>query len=661
MKRRGEIVRLAGNAALVIGLAGTIALLVIGVFGEALVPHDPNAQQWLFVSVDAKGQQVLRFAPTTPDADHLLGTDQLGRDQFSRLLAGARITLTTVLAAVMVRLVVGVGLGLIAGWYGGLLERGARILVGAFAAVPQLLLAILFILVLRSYGFAGFIAAVALVGWPEIEQFAHAEVARVRVAPFVEAARAIGSRGPSLLRRHLLRVLAPQLLSVAALESGAVLLLLAELGLVGLFVAGAVYYVDDAGLPVLPLRDRAPEWAQMLAGIQFYVPQEQLVVLIPAVFVVLAVVVFTLLAEGLRSASDPYGSHTLLPRTFGRIGAAVAVVFLASAVGLLGLNVRPAAMSFEEGRALARGSADRTWPGSEYVAAVVRFSSQAHGMERPEKLTYYFRDRGGGILRVSFLDGDRLKQEVRPNESEDELDFTTLRPLPDIAPDYGRVLAKADGSGGAAWRLRAPTYFVRAILSWSNVARSLTPGRAASGEQSGPFEVPTVSVTYGTLAQSVTLAFCCYDPESAKFIVTRERIPQPFAVPAECRDLVTRFEPDERAGLVGYFVESPGLVIGTPLNLFFEGGNFLHVERAPTTPMLASAVNTTHPGAQARLAFAQAMGSGAYAATLDFNAPGCWHVRIAAETAAIDLVIYAYPEGCRPHDPRIPTRPCEPP
>ena len=84
----------------------------------------------------------------------------------------------------------------------------------------------------------------------------------------------------------------------------------------------------------------------------------------------------------------------------------------------------------EEGRVLAAETAEKTWPGSEFVAGVARYAASAHGVERPEKLTYYYRNAEDEVLRISFVDADRLKVEVRQYESEDEIDFTTVKAIP---------------------------------------------------------------------------------------------------------------------------------------------------------------------------------------------------------------------------------------
>jgi peptide/nickel transport system permease protein len=626
-----EIGRVARNPALVAGIIGSVAILVVGVVGEKLAPYDASAQQWAFPTQDASGYLSLRFPPTAPDAQHLLGTDQLGRDQLSRLLVGARTTLTVVLAVALARLGLGITLGLAAGWYGAALDRIVRAVTSSFAAIPQLILAILLVLVLRPYGIAGFIAALALVGWPEVCEFVRAEVTRARRAPFIEAGRALGARDRWLVRRHVVAALEPELLTLGALEFGGVLLLLAELGLIGLFIAGATFYVDDRGAVILPIRDRAPEWGQMLGGIQFYIAQTQLVLLFPAIFVAFAALSFGLLAEGVRAAGDPFSGVRLAPRAFGALTRTLAAATVVCAAGFLLVNVRPASMGIAEGRAVARETAQRMWPGSELVAAVVRYTSTAHGMERPEKLTYYFRDDRDQVLRISFQNGDRLAIEARPFETEDAIEFVDLRPIRTDVIEYEPVLRDADRGRGSAWRLNAPTYMVRVILTWPREE-----------------DAPMYAVTYGTLnvGQGSTIAVCCYDARTGEHRLDLARIPQPFAVPRDCA--TTRLVPSERDGVSAYWAAPQGLSFGTFLNVLYQGDNAVLVGRASEAPKVTVlSAPAAHAAGAESFHLEGAFGAVSHG-TLTLDASGCWTLRVVAGDEQQDAVIYVYPFDCRP-------------
>lgn len=462
---RSELGRLIGNPALVIGLFGFVTLLAMAVIGVQLAPYDPNAGASVMFRYLPDGNYTFKVPPTLPDDVNWFGTDQLGRDLFSRVLAGARLTLTVVLMATVVRLGIGLGLGLISGWYGGALIRITSVAASGVAAIPQLVLAVLLVLVLREYGPFGFIAALALVGWPEIAEFTRAEAQRVKASPFMEAASATGARGGRLIRNHLLPALGPQLLTVAALETGAVLLLLAELGLLGIFLAGSTILVGEYG-PVGFVAERAPEWGQMLGTIQVFAMTESLSTLIPALFIVLACAVLAMLAEGLRAASDPFGTHRLSPRAFKGLTRALAGALCFSAVGLFTISVPRGPLTMDEGLKLATTTAQRVWPGSVAVAGVARHESLTDDRTQPDRLTYYFRNRYSEVLRISYQNADRLAVEVRQYEMEDELDYRNLRPLDGTLVSYDVPIAEAEAAGGADFREHEGARRVRAIVTW---------------------------------------------------------------------------------------------------------------------------------------------------------------------------------------------------
>jgi peptide/nickel transport system permease protein len=655
VRTHGEVRRLLGNPGLVIGLLSVLALLFMGVFGLALAPSDPNAGASLIITEVPGGNDLIRFPPTYPDADHLFGTDQLGRDQWSRVLGGARLTLTIVLAATLVRLGLGFVIGLLTGWYGGPLAQVVRIIAAGVTAIPQLLLVIMLVLVTRPLGTAGFILSLALVGWPEIVEFVRTEVGRVRGQPFIEAARAVGSRDRRLVRGHLATALAPQLITVAALETGAVLLLLAELGVVGIFLGGATFLTGEFGESLFP-KARAPEWGQMLGTIQFYAFHEQLATLIPALFVVLASAAFVLLADGLLAASDPFGTHRVLPKTFAALSRAMAGALCLSAVAFLGYNVNPMPLTMEEGRVLAAATAEKTWPGSEFVAGVARYAASAHGVERPEKLTYYYRSAEGEVLRISFVDADRLKVEVRQYESEDEIDFTTVKALPAGPISYEAPLSRAEQSGGINYIRSRPNYLVRVALTWPSDR-----------------DAPLYAVNYGSAsgAQVNPLRICCFDAKTGATVDSgvAPRVDVMWPVPQDCHVSGAVFRQVERS--YGFFVDGTALSIGTnQAPTYYQGDNFLRLVGGQGTARLERAANTDDTSARAEIANVQPTGTGVLAvsfATLRLPVPGCWNLTIAVGGAALEYTVYAYPWDCRPQRgqfpplPGITPLPCSPP
>lgn len=496
-----ETRRVLANPPLVLGLLAVALLIGVGAFGESLAPYSPSSTSTLIWRTLPDGSRAFEVPPTLPSTDHLLGTDALGRDQWSRILAGAWLTLSIVVVATLVRLALGIGVGIAAGWYGGPFAAVVRVLSRGVAAVPQLVLAILLVLVTRPLGAVGFIGSLAVVGWPEIAELMGAEARRARGRQFMEAARSIGASEGRLVRSHLLPTLGPQLLTLGALETGAVLLLLAELGIVGLFIGQATFFTAQGlvggDYRTTPLMGRVAEWGAMLGAIHFYaISPQQLATLVPALFVALAAVSFTLLADGLRAASDPYGWRTLRPATFGVLSKAVVVVLCVSAAGFVGLHVSSSRLTMQQGIDEATAIAARTWPGSALVAAVARYVSP-RDFSQPERLTYYFRNERNDVLRVTFNDADRFSADVRPYESQDGLELEALRPLEGSFASYQGAASYANGHGGGELRAatRAPLY--RVVLTWP-------PGSAA----------PTYDVRIGNDLNPSLWRFCCFDARS---------------------------------------------------------------------------------------------------------------------------------------------------
>lgn len=444
-----EVVRALSNIPLVLGLTGVLAIAAIALFGAQLAPGDPQAQRVLIFYPGGR----FEAPPTPPDELFLLGTDPLGRDQVSRLLWGARLTLGATLLGLAGRAVLGLGVGVLAGWRRGHVDMALTWLTNAVAGFPQLMLALLIAVALREHGFFGFVVALAAVGWADVAQFVRGEVIRIRASAYVEAARAMGSGGPGILRTHVLRNLAPQLAGVFALEAGSVLLLLAELGFIGLFISGGAAYLTDSGGPILPIRDRAPEWGQMLAGARHYAFSHQYVAFIPGVIVVAAVFAFNLLGEGLRAASDPFGAKRLSPRALGALGRGLGALALVGVVGYGIVTVRSGEIGFADAMRQAREAAARVQPRAELIAGVVRFRASSHALERPDKLNFYFRTPGDRtILRVGFVDADPNAMEVKPFDAEDDLPFESYRPVGEAAVAWEDALRAAEERGGRGYR-----------------------------------------------------------------------------------------------------------------------------------------------------------------------------------------------------------------
>jgi len=232
------------------------------------------------------------------------------------------------------------------------------------------------------------------------------------------------------------------------------------------FISGGTFYVDDFNRPILPIRDRAPEWGQMLAGARQYAFNNQYVAFVPGLVVAGAVFAFNLLGEGIRSAGDPFSSLSLSPRALGALGRALAVLVLVSASTFGVVAARSQEISLDEGLRLAREAVARVAPGDELIAAVVRFRSDAHALARPQKMNFYFRPPGDKtILRVGFENADQNTMDVKQYDDEDGLAYDELRPLGEWTVPWTDALRVGEDHGGRALRLGGRAWVLRVVLS----------------------------------------------------------------------------------------------------------------------------------------------------------------------------------------------------
>jgi peptide/nickel transport system permease protein len=302
-RRRAWLRGTLGNLPFVIGALLMAALVGMVLFGPRLAPHSPYTTQGLLI-VDGE----LRVPPFAPDKIHPWGTDALGRDMMSLILAGAQQTLLLAALVVLARMGLGLLLGALAGW-----RRGSwidRLVLGAaetIAAFPALLLAMILILALGiRQGLRPFVIALAFVGWGEVMQFVRAEVMAIRPRPFIESAVAVGLRIPRIIVSHVLPNLAPALIAIAALEMGAVLMLLGELGFIGIFIGGGAFAELAVGEPPYHYSD-VPEWGALLSNIRHYARTYPWMGLYPALAFFVAILGFNLFGEGVRRMVESVG------------------------------------------------------------------------------------------------------------------------------------------------------------------------------------------------------------------------------------------------------------------------------------------------------------------------------------------------------------------
>lgn len=223
-----------------------------------------------------------------PGAPFHLGTDLLGRDLFSRILYGGRVSLLIGVGAELAAALVGIVVGLLAGYYGGRVDGLLMRLTDVVMAFPALVLGIGIIAVFQAPGLDKVILVLVLLGWTTIARVVRGEVLALKEREFVVAARALGARDAALVRRYLL----PNLM--------APLLVAATIGVAGNIVA-------EAGLSFLGLGAQPPtiSWGAMLAEGQAFLTTSPWVAVFPGLALMLAVLGVNLLGDGLRDVLDP--------------------------------------------------------------------------------------------------------------------------------------------------------------------------------------------------------------------------------------------------------------------------------------------------------------------------------------------------------------------
>jgi peptide/nickel transport system permease protein len=258
-----------------IGFAIVLVLILAALFAPWIGPANPSAQNL-----------ATRLQP--PSMQHWMGTDELGRDIFSRILFGARISLLVSICVVLGCGTMGLTLGLLAGYTGGAFDRVVnRLFINAFLSFPGVLLAIAFAAFFGP-GIGKVILALIITGWAGYARLARAQVLKVKESEYILAARSLGASPLRIMLRHLL----PNILQPVLIQ--------ATIGMAGAILAEAT--LSFLGLGVLaPI----PSWGAMLNDARSHLFDAPHMVVFPALAVMLAVLAFNLLGDAWRDWLDP--------------------------------------------------------------------------------------------------------------------------------------------------------------------------------------------------------------------------------------------------------------------------------------------------------------------------------------------------------------------
>jgi len=272
--KRRLLCQLVRDRTALLGLVIVMVLGALALLAPWIAPHDPTAQDVLD-----------RFA--LPSAAHPLGTDHLGRDEFSRLLYGGRVSLLTSLALGTGILLIGTAVGTLAGFAGGKVDGLVMRVVDVLLAFPNLLLVLVVVGALGP-GMANLAAAFLAAGWVSYARIVRGLVLAAKQQPYIEAARALGLGPLRVAVRHLLPNVVAPVVVLWTLRTGQLLLALAALSFLGLGV-----------------QPPTPEWGAMLNEARDALARAPRLMVYPGVLITVAALGFNLLGDGLRDVLDP--------------------------------------------------------------------------------------------------------------------------------------------------------------------------------------------------------------------------------------------------------------------------------------------------------------------------------------------------------------------
>lgn len=256
------------------GLVILILLILTAIFADFIAPYGYEAQN-------------LQEAYQSPSMKHFFGTDEFGRDIFSRIIYGSRISLIIGFVSVGIALVIGFLIGAVAGFYGGGIDNVLMRFMDILLAIPQTLLAIAIVASLGT-GMSKLMVAVGLAAIPSYARIVRASVMTIRGEEFIEAARASGTSDRKIILKHIVpNCLAPVIVQVT-------------LGIANAIMSAAA--LSFIGIGIQP---PVPEWGAMLSGGRDYIRGYAYMTMFPGIAIIITVLSLNLLGDGLRDALDP--------------------------------------------------------------------------------------------------------------------------------------------------------------------------------------------------------------------------------------------------------------------------------------------------------------------------------------------------------------------
>ena len=266
--------RLKRNRLALVGMGILILLILLAIFAPVITPYDPAYQDWMAIN-------------QTPSAQHICGTDNFGRDIFTRLMYGTRISLSIGLLCVCISVLLGGTLGALAAFYGGKLEEVIMRFMDIYQSIPNMLLAIAIAAALGT-GMGNLILAISLGTVPLYARVVRGAILTVRGKDYIEASQSIGAGTARLILKHMIPNAIGPIVVQMTFSVAAAILTVSSLSYIGLGIAPPT-----------------PEWGSMLNAGKQYMQTYPHIIVFPGLMIMITVLALNLFGDGLRDALDP--------------------------------------------------------------------------------------------------------------------------------------------------------------------------------------------------------------------------------------------------------------------------------------------------------------------------------------------------------------------
>tara|TARA_R110002049_G_scaffold188402_2_gene356884 strand:- start:90758 stop:91669 length:912 start_codon:yes stop_codon:yes gene_type:complete len=270
--------QLRRNKLAMLGLGIVIVLILMAIFADVIAPYDP-----------LRGGDLRTARLLPPSWSHLMGTDDLARDIFSRIVHGSRVTLMVVALVAIIATPIGLAVGTTAGYFGGWVDTVLMRITDIFLAFPRLILALAFVAALGP-GIENAIIAIAITSWPPYARLARAETLTIRNTDYIDAIRLQGAGSARIIWGHVVPLCMSSVIVRVTLDMAGIILTAAGLGFLGL---GA--------------QPPQPEWGAMIASGRRFIIDFWWVATMPGIAIFVVSLGFNLLGDGLRDVLDPKG------------------------------------------------------------------------------------------------------------------------------------------------------------------------------------------------------------------------------------------------------------------------------------------------------------------------------------------------------------------